>query len=282
MEDDKVVIIHKQSPWGIHYSEDNLLIEYLSSRFNLKIISWENVNPISLGGHTVFLRCPDGYLTKIEEFKKWYTLTEKYSKKVINPSCSVLYGLNKKYIFSLSKASVKIVPSILISSNSIPTKQDIPWKHVIIKPIFGEGGVGVKLLRNPVNRKIVEGYIARYGDCLVQQYFPEVISFGEISTYFINGKYIYSTISKTPSPEEYKVSWEHTTQYSPEGSLITLAKKVFNIWPHSLNYARLDWLKSGDSYFLSEFEVIDPMFNINSLNDETKNRLFKEIEYMLR
>lgn len=282
MKDEKIVLIHKQAPWGVYYSEDNLLIKYLKSHFNLEVITWENVDPLSLEGHTVLLRCPNNYLSRINVFKKWYTLAEKYSSKIINPSKSVLFGLSKTYLFELQKAGVKIVPSVLFSSDNLPVEMICNWKNVIIKPVYGESGVGVKHKTNSLSKKTIECYIAKYGDCIVQKYFPEINSFGEISTYFINNKYLYSTISRTPSDKEFKVSWNLVGQYYPGERLIKLAENAYKQWAHPLNYARLDWLKSGDSYFLSEFEVIDPMFNLKSINDKTRKCLFGEIAKMLK
>lgn len=281
MKDGKIVIIHKQAAWGIYYSEDNLLIEYLNSKFNLQVLSWKDIDPKSMEGCIVFLRHPDGYLKTKEKFKDWYLSVESYSKKIINPSSSVLYGLNKKYLLDLKRNGVEIVPSLLINSSNISTIK-IPKEKTVIKPTYGESGTGVELLDNPINIEAMKDYVDKYGDCLMQQFFPEVISTGEISTYFINNKYIYSTISKTPDSKQFKVDWELVDQYYPEEQLIRLANDAYSKWYHPVNYARLDWLKSGESYFLSEFEVIDPMFNLKCLDNKTRKCLFYEIERMLK
>ena len=70
------------------------------------------------------------------------------------------------------------------------------FTEVIVKPELGSFKTGFKIIKNVTEKKITD-YLERlkkngYRRILIQEFIPEFNKFGEIKTYWINGKNIYS------------------------------------------------------------------------------------------
>lgn len=271
-------LIHRHASWGIYYSEENSLVDWLSDSYDVKIYDWRQTNPNELVDGNIWLRCPTDYLKKRQEFMDWYRAIGNISKILINNPETVEVGLSKEYLLSLA-TSVPVVLSEIICNIDELNSYDFDNKNAILKPLYGESSHGVIKIDKKTSKKRILRHIQTHGPCLIQP-FMEGIYDGEISLYYFNSTYTYAVRSMPMYHSQYKVSWQNVAQDTPDKKLIELSTQAFNQWPHRVDYARLDWIKDSGKYFLSEFEVIDPMLNIRWIDDKTRVNLLSAIKKM--
>ena len=114
------------------------------------------------------------------------------------------------------KKGYNITPTKFVNLNNYSIKPIMNFieKHkfteIIVKPELGAFKTGFKIIKN-VNEKKVTDYLSSlknkgYRRILIQDFIPEFNKFGEIKTYWINGKNIY-LINNSGQME--KVSFNH-------------------------------------------------------------------------
>lgn len=265
-------IVHKITSWGIYYSDDNELIDYLNRFFEVKIINWEKTNPKNLRHAVVLIRHPSNYIEKHVKFLNWVRNVETVARKIINSYFLIKRNINKKYLFTLKIPNVHIVPTILLTKRE--DIQKIKTREIVLKPFMGEGGKNVlRLRKNKID-------LQKYRNWLAQDFLNGIFN-GEVSTIFINNEYSHSVIKQTPSKNEFKTIWSKFEQFKDNLKLISLSKKVIVKHCPKACYIRIDWIKHNRLWYLSEIELIDPVFYISRLSLFRKKKFLYMFKNML-
>jgi len=139
----------------------------------------------------------------IESYNKYMNILKKTSANVY-PSQKIQEFIIKKHKYmtylkkkkcpmpltkfiDLSKINIKTINSF-INKNNLNT--------IILKPELGAFKEGLKIIKNPTNKKIETKLNMfkkkKYNRILLQPFIEEFNKFGEIKTYWINGKNIFS------------------------------------------------------------------------------------------
>ncbi len=136
-------------------------------------------------------------------YKRYMNILKK-TKATVFPSQKMQeFVVNKhQYMTYFNKKGYNITPTKFVNLNNYsinPIMNFIKknkFKEVIVKPELGAFKTGFKIIKN-VNEKKIKDYLERlkkngYRRILIQEFIPEFNKFGEIKTYWINGKNIYS------------------------------------------------------------------------------------------
>lgn len=274
ISDREIFVIHKKAKWGLYYSEDNEIINFLTNFYKIKIIDWKKTDPKSIPkGAIVFCRYPDNWISSKNKFILWL---EKLSKSciLINDYETIKKGLDKNYLNLFSKNGIEVVSSIFI--NKPKFNLEIPWVDCVIKPTIGESALGVrKVKRYKLNNQYLNDYYHKYGPFIIQKYLKEITTEGSFSVIYINKKYVYTVSTKTKKGSFITV-WDSAQMINDNKILVEKSKKCLELWG-KCDYVRLDWLYSEKTFKLLEFEVVDPMFFCSCLNQKKKDLFLSEL-----
>ena len=158
------------------------------------------------------------------------------------PFLSLLWD-KKEYLRLLEKNKIPISPTIFIKKNITITNllkkiKDKNWKDFIIKPIGGTiaYGLGIFNSKECINdRTILQEYFQKenefYDEYLVQEKIDGFTKYGEIKTFWIDGKlsYAVNTPGATSPDQTYKV--EELIDPKVLDHCEKIGKRIFEILP---------------------------------------------------
>ena len=189
----------------------------------------------------------DPYIKKFHGTKGIERLDKIYSDKTNNifPSYEFMSFLwdKKKYLEKLHRCNIPITPTIFIKDNvSIPKLiqqiQKHKWKKFIIKPIGGTIAYGLGIFETKdclANSQLLSDYFndnnEYYSRYLVQEKIEGFGTYGEIKSFWINGKFSYAV--NTPgarSPDETYVVKEIIDR-DVKDQIIKIGNKVIECIP---------------------------------------------------
>lgn len=274
-----IFVIHKKADWGLYYSEDQEIINFLANFYNIKIIDWSQTDPESIPKNSiVFCRCPSNWIKDRKRFLLWLNKIKKFCI-LINNFQSIKKGLDKNYLDFFIQRGVKVVPSIFV--NKLEFNLKVPWVNCVIKPTVGESAWGVKRVkRKELNYQYLTDYYNKYGAFIIQKYQNEIKTYGSFSVVFVKDKYIYTVSTKTKK-NNFLTSWTTARVVKDNKILIENSKQCLKLWG-KCDYVRLDWLFFNNIFHLLEFEVVDPMFFYNCLTTKKRFLFLSELLKLLR
>lgn len=138
-----------------------------------------------------------------EQYSRYMNIIKKTKAKVYPSPKMQQFIINKhKYLTYFNKKGYKITPTKFVNLMNYNIKpimdfiQKNNYKDIIIKPELGAFKTGFKIIKN-ANQKKISDYLKKlkkkdYRRILIQQFLPEFNKYGEIKTYWINNKNIYS------------------------------------------------------------------------------------------
>ena len=209
-----------------------------------------------------------------KKYQQYMNILKKTKAKVFPSQKMQQFVIDKhKYLTYFDKKGYKITPTkyVNLSRYSIDAImkfiQKNKFMNIVIKPELGAFKSGFKVIKNPTNKKVSE-YLKKlkkdgYRRILIQQYLSEFNKYGEIKTYWINNKNIYS----------YRQQWENgdglfQSQNNIEKTLLNecrktgrqLIKDIFNDH-EQLIHIRIDFAccldnnKQCRDFFINEIEI---------------------------
>ena len=140
---------------------------------------------------------------KYPGYTRYMNILKKTNAKVFPSQKMQEFVINKhKYMTYFDKKGYNITPTKFVNLNNYSIKAIMTFikknnfKEIIVKPELGAFKTGFKIIKN-VDEKKVKTYLERlkkngYRRILIQEFIPEFNKFGEIKTYWINGKNLYS------------------------------------------------------------------------------------------
>ena len=144
-----------------------------------------------------------------EGYQRFMNILKKTNATVFPSQKMQEFVINKhKYMSYLDKKGYNITPTKFVNLNNYSIKPIMSFinkhdfKNIIVKPELGAFKTGFKIINN-VTEKKVSDYLKKlkkmdYRRILIQDFIPEFNKFGEIKTYWVNNKNVYS----------YKQQWE--------------------------------------------------------------------------
>jgi len=254
---------------------DELLNEpLLALGWQTHTLSWNDKQVDWNGFDAVIIRSPWDYQDYAAEFLQVLTNIDESTAHLENNLATVKWNIDKIYLKDLQSKGVNIVPTLWkneIDQMSVASYFDqLAADQIVIKPRISAGADNTFWLTKQNFTEFLPQLHQAFsqGAFMVQPFMESVVKEGEYSLFYFNGVFSHA-ILKTPKKDDFRVQEEHggiLTTISPEDELrkqteITLsaiAKK------HQMPlYARVDFVRNGDSFALMEAELIEPSLYFN-------------------
>jgi len=250
-----------------HLTEsDRLLIQPLKDHgFKPHAVCWdEDIDWKQFD--TVILRSCWDYHTRVKEFLNWLHMLELQKIPVWNPVSVVLGNYKKTYLKELEAKGIPIVPTVWLETNSYYNLKDIllshQWERAIIKPTVGSGAYNLMLINRDKAAITQEklDLLLKQSDVMIQPFFKEIQTVGELSIVFIGGQYSH-TVLKRPKGDEIRSNDNYGAiekLVQPSKEVLQEAIKIYQTVQYPLLYARVDGIIVKNIFRLMEFELIEP------------------------
>jgi len=258
--------------------------------FTIDTVSWHNFTHDYSQYEAVIVRTTWDYQNSVTEFSQSLARIEQSGTKLINPLPLMLWNINKRYLRTLSKQGVPIIPSIFLDNlKGIELHEffeDFACDEVIFKPLVSANSdntfrVSTKTL--PTQEAELKSVFANT-ECMVQPFLSAIVDDGEYSLFFFNGQYSH-TIKKVPKTGDFRVQEEHGGQlYSvqPTPAQLDVAQKVLTALPSECLYARVDLVDNKGQWQLMEVELIEPSLYFNMDPDSPSRFVTATIDYLAK
>ena len=105
----------------------------------------------------------------------------------------------------------------------------------------------------------IEAYFANR-PLMLQPFERGIVEEGEFSMMYFNGAHSHS-ILKVPKPGDFRVQEEHGSEIIPvvpEAALLAAGNAAIAAVGQRLLYARVDLVRSGDTFRVMELELVEP------------------------
>jgi hypothetical protein len=211
--------------------------------------------------------------------------------RLLNPAPVLRWNAKKTYLLDLAARGVPIVPTLwldgpdLLSSSALTRALlSTGWQDLICKPAVSAGALCTHRLRMQTLSQwdavlaVALPELARRGPVLVQPFLPQIVTEGEWSLLFFDGRLSHAVL-KRPALGDFRVQEKHggaTIAAVPPQPLVDLARQVLaaaaqvtvrettgetsppDHIPAPLPYARVDLVESAGKPLLIELEVTEP------------------------
>lgn len=251
--------------------EDQLIREVLSAQdISVFPIPWDDFDSSSYQKlDMAVIRTPWNYHQQSENFLEWLTKTEKFPVKLHNTAATVRWNINKLYLQELQKKGAPVLPTQFFKFSDFTLNQEwpeSPTEMYVLKPTISAAAhrtyKGDKLLLLDI---LTEENVFRPNETLMLQPFaPSVVTEGELSFLFFNGKFSHA-LTKKPKSDDFRVQVEHGGSWEyiqPAGMQLEAAQTVMNALGHVPLYARVDMVDFEGRLRLMELEIFEPMLYI--------------------
>lgn len=250
-------------------------------------ISWRNKQVDWNDFDAVIIRSPWDYQDHCDEFLLTLEKIEKSNALLANCMELVNWNINKNYLRQLEKNGVTIIPTLWHNQYSEVRLSDafefFKTDQLIIKPCVSANADDTYRLKRQDQSidHLGLGKLFKNRDFMLQPFMRSVIEEGEYSLFFFNHVYSHSIV-KTPKKNDFRVQEEHGGHLKliePSEKLVTTASQTLDHFPHKTLYARLDFVRSADSFLLMEAELIEPSLYFNMDADSPARFARAFVEY---
>ena len=242
---------------------------------------FEGVYSFMHGGYPQYNK----YMNILKKTKAQVFPSQKMQEFIINKHKYLTYFIKKGYnvtptkFIDLSRSSVNPLMKFIEKNN---------FNEIVIKPELGAFKAGFKIIKNPTEQKLSKLFKTfkkkGYKRLLLQQFLPEFNKYGEIKTYWINGKNIYSYKQQWKDGEGVFKDEKHIEKDLLKECLETgnkLCKDIFKDH-ENLIQCRIDFAccmnndKQCREFFINEIEIC-PTIGEQESNGKAYKILAKEI-----
>ena len=215
----------------------------------------------------VIIRSPWDYQDHLRDFTGVLKQIEESRAVLLNSLDTVMWNIDKKYLFELQGKGVELVPTVvardLTASDITSAFERFSASELIVKPIIGANADDTYRITRGAPLDF-ESLTARFQnrECMIQPFMQNIVEEGEYSLMYFQGK-LSHTILKTVGEGDYRVQEEHGGGVipieNPDARLTAQASKAMDALGHQPLYARVDMVRTAQNTFaLMELELIEP------------------------
>lgn len=251
---------------------DDLLEQPLAELgWKMEMVSWRSTTVNWDDFDVVIIRTPWDYQDDADAFLKVLEDIEDSSAHLENSLEIVKWNIDKEYLKALESDGVNIVPTLwreTFNADELSSFfEHFDAEQIVLKPrISANADNTFWLTKNNYHSfipQLTKAFVTR--NFMVQPFMESVINEGEFSLFYFDGQYSHA-ILKTPKDNDFRVQEEHggrLTSVTPEDELVrqaTISLEAIDCMPL---YARVDFVRLGDSFALMEAELIEPSLYFN-------------------
>jgi hypothetical protein len=240
-------------------------------------IDWNQFDAVIVRSCWDYQHDPDQFLAVLDRI-------EHSSAKLENSLDVVRWNLSKIYLRDLEAKGIPIVPTEWLHGVDVAKLSPLfaRWQtpEIIIKPVISACADDTfRLTPTALTQQAAAlTTLFRERDGMAQPFIPAIVTEGEYSLFFFGDEYSH-TILKTPKSGDFRVQEEHGGQLhsvEPEAILLELSRAALAAIPAPTLYARIDWVRTTNSFALMELELIEPSlyFNMDADSAERFARVF--------
>ena len=222
----------------------------------------------------VILRATWDYQTYPTEFATWVQALEKQGATVFNCATLAIWNNDKRHIIELEAAGFFVPKTSQLSSSDLESGlKAISGDKLVLKPVFGGSGKGVRLINRTQAIAEIESCMAtlQNREWMLQEFLPE-ISEGEISLIYIDHQFSHAVI-KRPATGEFRVNRKFGAQWEsicPSQTFIETGQSILDWLPYRTLYARIDGVVRHEHFMCTELELTDPSLMFDFAPDAAK------------
>ena len=210
------------------------------------------------------LRSTWDYHLHLPEFLRWVAKVEASGLPLWNPPSTVRWNVDKAYLAEVEARGARIVPTRFAGRGSrtslLALMLEAGWTEAVVKPSVSGGAFETwRAHRTPEDGARFARQLAQM-DCLVQPLVPELITDGEWSLLFFEGRYSHAVL-KRPGPEDFRVQEEFGGLFAaarPSPEVVADATRALGATGRETLYARVDGVLRGGALELMELELVEP------------------------
>jgi glutathione synthase/RimK-type ligase-like ATP-grasp enzyme len=256
--------------------DDRLAVDVLRGRGHTVVPAiWTDPSVDWASFDRVVLRSCWDYHQRIDEFRAWLSQAASLGVRLVNPEPTSRWNADKRYLFDLEAAGVRIVPSLFLRRGTKATTASLREglsalgtapAAIVVKPTVSATAWlawCVQASADVLPDGLAEALAAR--DFLAQPLLPEIVN-GEWSLVFFAGMFSHAVV-KRPRDGEFRVQEEYggrTEPATPGDGLVALAAGILSRAPGPTAYARVDGVETPDGFVLLELELLEPTLYLAS------------------
>lgn len=257
--------------------------ELQSNGFEVRHPVWDDPSVCWSDFDVCLIRTTWDYSEKQMAFREWIQQVSTQTK-LLNPPSSVLWNLNKKYLFELSEKGIPIAPSILWNPiqpiETIIEKLSIFQSDMLFcKPVVGASAIHTLRFHKERDLHLLFDHCRTVNQPMIfQPYISTVEQEGEVSLIYFGNQFSHA-VQKIPVHGDYRVQDDYGASDRPfvhiSKELFELSDKVIKTIPRDLLYVRLDYLNIGgfttNDWVINEVECIEPSLFFRHSREAAKN-----------
>ena len=225
-------------------------------------VVWTEAMPERLDA--LVLRSTWDYHLCLQQFLGWVAEMEARGLPLWNPPSTVRWNVDKAYLAEVEARGARIVPTRFAGRGSraslLELMLEAGWTEAVVKPTVSGGAFETwRARRTPEDAARFTRQVAQM-DCLVQPLVPELLTDGEWSLLFFEGRYSHAVL-KRPGPEDFRVQEEFGgvfTVAQPSPEVVAEAARALEAAGRETLYARVDGVVRGAGLELMELELVEP------------------------
>jgi hypothetical protein len=183
-----------------------------------------------------------------------------------NPFPLLRWNTHKSYLYHLEECGVPIIPTLSFMQGSSANLEQLMethgWSEVVIKPAISTNAYGTILIEEIATEdgQLYLDHMLSIHDMLVQPYLPTVMSSGERSLIFIDGKVTHAVLYPPVLSRDNVVKSDLPKKglIVPQQEELHLAHKIIDTLGSPVLYARIDLVHDVNGQLrVMEIELIE-------------------------
>jgi hypothetical protein len=213
----------------------------------------------------VLRSCWDYHLRTLE-FRGWLAAQQRAGTPLWNPAAVVRWNLDKTYLRDLQQAGVAVPDTIWLERGPAPDLTALvssqPWGRAVVKPRISLSAHDTWITDRDGAARDQERFarLAAERGVLVQEFVPEVMTAGELSLVYVDGRFSHA-VCKRAGRDDFRVQRQYGGSAEPvAASAVALsgAARALAAVPGPWLYARVDGVERNGRFLVMELEVIEP------------------------
>ena len=213
----------------------------------------------------VAVRSTWDYVTRYDEFLAWSASLD--PARLLNGADVFAWNHDKSYLADLG--DLPAVPTLLADDRAGLAAAVAHFGTAVVKPRVGAGGAGLIVVSDPDDPRLGRpvrshpDYPEVGGPWVVQPLVESIHAHGEVSVYVLDGR-LTQRFDKKPGADDVRVNEEFggSVRAVALGEVADLAMTAYEAmgarFGRPMDYLRVDLLRWGGEWVVSELELIEP------------------------
>ena len=229
-------------------------------------VAWDDPSVDWDDADLVAVRSTWDYVERYDDFLAWARGLDQ--SRLLNGADVFDWNHDKRYLVDLD--GLPVVPTRLAASSDEFAAAIAGFGRTVVKPRVSAGGAGLIVVDDPADERLGvtirshPSYPPVPGPWITQPLVESIRTSGESSVFVLGGR-VCSQVDKWPTGDEVRVHEEFggvSCPVPPGKATSALALRAVDVlgarFRRQLDYARVDILRHGGQWVISELELIEP------------------------